>query len=95
MRCAKDVGLDLNDKNIHQKKEFKCIFKCAFENDGLFKDGVFVPEQIIKSLQMDTQLDKNGREQATKKVPHCLEQVKRQADLCEKAFGFYDCIFTN
>ncbi|KAL5288571.1 Obp56h.2 family protein [Megaselia abdita] len=95
MKCAKEVGLDVNDKNAKQTKEFKCLFKCAFETEGLLKDGTFVADKIISSLQSDTQMDKNGKEQAVKKVPKCMDQVKRQVDLCEKSFGLYDCIFNN
>lgn len=95
MKCAKEVGLDINDKNFQNKKEFKCMFKCALEADGCLKNGVLVPDSIIKSLKSDTKLDRNGKEQAAKKVPECVEKVDKQSDLCEKAFGLFECIFTN
>lgn len=75
------------------KPEFKCIFKCAFEHEGLFKNSEVDSEKLVQVLISETDLDQNGKEIAIKKVPECLHKSRQVTDLCEKSFGIFECVF--
>lgn len=91
IQCAKDMKLDLTQQDLAQKPEFKCLFKCMFEKEGLLKDGQFLVDLIIKSIQTHTNLDAATKDKLSKAVPTCLDSVKSTSDICVKSYDFTVC----
>lgn len=94
-QCAKDLGIDLTQKNIENSPDYKCLFKCMFEKDGVLKNGVLLEEEIIKFVKECPETNAAEKEKITKAVPKCLDETKTQADLCDKSFNFAICVYKN
>lgn len=93
IQCAKNMNVDLGQKDLVQKPEFKCLFKCMFELDGVLKDGVLLEDPIIKSIQDEKDLNPTEKDKLVKAVPKCLDAVKSTADVCVKSFSFGECLY--
>ncbi|KAL5288569.1 Obp56e family protein [Megaselia abdita] len=93
VECAKEMGVDLKQKDLEKVPEFKCLFKCMLEKDGILKDGVMSEEQIMKVIKEDSELDEAGKEKVSKVIPKCMEDAKNIADLCVKSFELTDCVY--
>lgn len=73
--------------------DFKCLFKCMFEKDGVLKDGALLEPKIIESIQNDKVLDAASKAILINAVPKCLDTVKSIADICVKSFSFGECLY--
>lgn len=87
------MGVDLKQKELEKIPEYKCLFKCMLEKDGILKDGVLSEEQIMKVIKEDSEFDSADKEKVNKVVPKCLDEVKNAADLCVKSFELTKCIY--
>lgn len=91
------MKVDLAQKDLTSTPEYKCIFKCMLEKDGMLKNGVLSEDLISKFLKenKDLGLDAATKNKIIKALPNCLENVKNIDDLCVKSFSLFECFYKN
>lgn len=92
-QCAKEMGVDLRQEDLEKSPEYKCIFQCMLEKDGVLRNGVFSEDQIVKLIKEDDDLDEVSKSKASEVAQKCMNGIPKTPDLCEKSFELTICVY--